>query len=99
MNGVEQMKTGSVAETKTGMSCMRPLIIILLALLLAGCSFKTVIVEPDGREYTVLSQKDALVHAKLSNGVDLTVDNRGNGGIMSDIIKAWSLKWITEDAE
>jgi hypothetical protein len=74
---------------------VRPLI-LLLALLLAGCTAKTVITEPSGARYTVESQKDAIVHAKISNGVELTVDNRGEGGIMSDIIKMWSLKWITD---
>jgi hypothetical protein len=74
---------------------LRPLIIIL-ALLLTGCTAKTTITQPDGQTYEVVSQKDAVVHAKLSNAVSLTVDNRGEGGIMSDIIKMWSLKWITE---
>jgi hypothetical protein len=74
---------------------VRPLIIIL-ALVLAGCTAKTTITQPDGKTYEVVSQKDAVVHAKLSNSVSLTVDNRGEGGIMSDIIKMWSLKWITE---
>jgi hypothetical protein len=74
---------------------VRPLI-LLLTLLLAGCTATTTIMEPDGKTYQVVSQKDAIVHAKISNGVELTVDNRGEGGIMSDIIKMWSLKWITE---
>jgi hypothetical protein len=72
------------------------LTVFLLVFLMAGCTAKTTITQPDGQTYEVVSQKDAVVHAKLGNAVSLTVDNRGEGGIMSDIIKMWSLKFITE---
>ena len=68
----------------------------LLALLVAGCSFKTVITEPGGREYTVLSQKDAIVHAKFVNSAEITVDNRGSKSSFQSIVDAWLLKYMTE---
>lgn len=72
---------------------MRPLI-ILLALLVVGCSFKTVITLPNGQEYTVLTQDDAFVHAKFANGVEIITDYRGNGGIMRDILTMWTMERI-----
>lgn len=86
-----------ISPRKSVYYCLR--IAVLLILVVVGCTAKTVITQPDGQEYVVVSQKDAVVHMKMSNSVSLTVDNRGEGGIMSDIIKMWSLKYITEDGE
>lgn len=41
-----------------------------------------IILLAEGRQYEIISRTDAMVHAKLANGVDLTVDNRGNPDLL-----------------
>lgn len=70
---------------------------LIIAILLAGCGFTTTIKDPDGRQYEITSRSDAMVHAKFVNGVDLTVDNRGNPGFVEKIMQFWMLRWLDTD--
>lgn len=73
--------------------------LIITILLMVGCGFTTTIKDPDGRVYEIVSQKDALVHAKLANGVDLTIDNRGPKSSLQTILDAWALKIMFREGD
>lgn len=75
---------------------MRKLLIIMV-LLIMSCSSVTTIREPDGKEWEITSRNDAVVHASLSNGVDLTVDNRGKPSTLDELIKLYFMQWAAEN--
>lgn len=55
---------------------MKKLSILIVIILLSGCAVTTTVTTPDGRVYTVVSQRDALVDWQ-DNRNRLVVDNRG----------------------
>lgn len=61
--------------------------ILLVALLLSGCSVKTTITDPEGRMYVVHSRKNAVVDFK-DNKVSMHIDNRGLHGFISELVGA-----------
>ena len=61
--------------------------LILLLLLLQGCSVKTTITDPDGRMYVVHSRKNAVVEYSEGNA-NIKIDNRGLHGFIEQIIGA-----------
>ena len=60
---------------------------LIAALLLAGCSVKTTITDPDGRMYVVKSRKNAVVDFK-KDGTEIHIDNRGLHGFISELVGA-----------
>jgi len=69
---------------------------IIAALLLVGCMSTTTIREPSGATYRIESRNDALVQAKLSNSVDIVVDNRGKPSTFDELIKLYFMRWQAE---
>lgn len=61
--------------------------IMVIALLLSGCSIKTTITDPDGRIYIVKSRKNALIEYKEKD-VEIKIDNRGNRGFIEQVFGA-----------
>ena len=74
-------------------------VLIIMALLIVGCTTITTITEPDGKVYVIESRNDALVHAKLSNSVSLTVDNRGKPSTLDELIKLYFMQWQAEQTK
>lgn len=72
---------------------------LIIVLLLAGCMSTTTVREPSGATYKVESRNDALVHAKLSNSVEITVDNRGKPSTLDELIKLYFMQWQAEQAK
>lgn len=75
------------------------LLSLVIVLLLAGCMSTTTIKEPNGNVYEIVSRTDAVVHAKLSNSVSLTVDNRGKPSTLDELIKLYFMQWTAEQAK
>ena len=65
---------------------------------LVSCTIKTEIIKEDGSMIVIKSKKDALVEYK-EEGKAYKVDNRGKTGIMEDILKMWSLKYLNESED
>lgn len=61
--------------------------ILLVALLISGCSVKTTITDPDGRMYVVNSRKNAVVDFK-DDKVDIHINNQGLHGFISELVGA-----------
>jgi hypothetical protein len=59
----------------------------------------TVIKDDRGHTWEVASRNDAVVHAKLSNSVNLTVDNRGKPSTLDELIKLYFMQWQAEQAK
>ena len=72
---------------------------LVIVLLLAGCMSTTTITEPDGKVYAIESRSDSVVHAKLSNNVSLTVDNRGKPSTLDELIKLYFMQWTAEQSK
>jgi hypothetical protein len=53
----------------------------------------TVIKDDRGHTWEVASRNDALVHAKLSNTVEVTVDT------LDELIKLYFMQWQAEQAK
>jgi len=72
---------------------------LVIALLLAGCSFTTTIKDPDGKVWAIKSRNNALVHAKFINTGEFTVDNTGRPSAVEDIIKLYTIQQINKEAD
>lgn len=71
--------------------------VIILIIMLAACAATTTITDPEGRQYEIVSRPDALVHAKLSNGIDLTVDNRGKPSLFDSVMQFMLLDELNDN--
>ena len=63
--------------------------ILIVILLISGCSTKTQFIESDGSIFTVKSGTDSLVVMKDKNR-EITVDNRGKPNIFESLL-GWML--------
>ena len=72
---------------------------LVIVLLLAGCMSTTTITLPDGSMYAIESRNDAFVHAKLSNSVEITADNRGKPSTLDELIKLYFMQWTAEQSK
>ena len=62
---------------------------LIVILLLSGCTVKTQIIEPDGSVYTIMSKSDAKVTVKSANR-EIMVDNKGKPNIFESLL-GWVL--------
>lgn len=79
---------------------MRKSIIFLLMLLmlLSGCTAHTLITDREGAQFEIESQKDAVVTFKTQD-VEVTVDNRGKPSTLDEMIKLYFMQWTAEQAK
>lgn len=70
--------------------------ILFLILFLSACMTTTKIIKDDGGVIIIKSSSDALVEYK-EGGKEYKVDNRGKAGILEDVMKMWSLKYLNEE--
>lgn len=69
--------------------------ILILSILLMGCSTTTIITDRSGGVFQVESQKDAIVTFR-DESVTVTVDNRGRASTLDEIIKLYYMQWQAE---
>jgi hypothetical protein len=77
---------------------MTPIKLLIIAILLTGCSSTTLITDRAGKTFQVESQKDAVVTFK-DNDVTVTVDNRGKPSTFDELIKLYFMRWQAEEAK
>ena len=68
---------------------MKSLLLVLL-LILSGCTTKTQIIAPDGQMWEIRSGSDSVVKytpSEISNGPTFEVDNRGGEGVVEGAMK------------
>ena len=70
--------------------------LLVFILMLSGCMVKTEIIKDDGSIVIIKSKPNALVEYK-DGEKEYKVDNRGKAGILEDIMKMWSLKYLNEE--
>ena len=75
---------------------IRNKIFLIFLLCFFGCTIKTEIIKEDGSIIIIKSKPNALVEYK-EDGKEYKVDNRGKAGILEDIMKMWSLKYLNEE--
>jgi len=69
--------------------------VLILSMLLMGCTSTTLITDRSGGVFKVESQKDAIVTFKDEN-VAVTVDNRGRPSTLDELIKLYYMQWQAE---
>lgn len=74
---------------------LRSKLFLICLLFFSGCMTTTEIIKEDGSVIIIKSKPDALVEYK-EEGKEYRVDNRGKAGILEDIVKMWSLKYLSE---
>ena len=69
--------------------------ILILSILLMGCTSTTIITDRAGGIFRVVSQKDAVVTFK-DESLSVTVDNRGRASTLDELIKLYYMQWQAE---
>ena len=65
------------------------LLLLFVLIVIAGCTIKTHIIEPDGNTYIIQSKNDSLV-TMTKGDWNVTVDNRGKPNIFESLL-GWLL--------
>ena len=69
---------------------MRALIII--ALLLTGCTYKTVFITPEGEVWTIIHERQSNVKVDLANRITMSTDNKLAPSWFSRVTETWAAK-------
>lgn len=68
------------------------MLLLVIGIMLMGCSTTTIITDRNGGVFQVESQKDAIVTFK-DTAVTVTVDNRGRPSTLDELIKLYYMQW------